>query len=204
MVICRMGAISQTSAVARNLPAQRRGCSIQSSRISRSGNPEASPRDTSSRSARVSASRERQRAAGEMPPRGNNKHRIELCGLSKARPISCSDCPAFHRLQILFFSTAENPNRFPSLMQHHLQRAALYQMVLRRLIETLFIRQFGNKSECLTNIHRHSGSKSAEIKITCDAENCFLQVRDFGRGISPSNLEAIRIRGAGVGISGNA
>jgi len=136
MVICRMGAISQTSAVARNLPAQRRGCSIQSSRISRSGNPEASPRDTSSRSARVSASRERQRAAGEMPPRGNNKHRIELCGLSKARPISCSDCPAFHRLQILFFSTAENPNRFPSLMQHHLQRAALYQMVLRRLIET--------------------------------------------------------------------
>ena len=59
------------------------------------------------------------------------KHRIELCGLSKARPISCSDCPDFQRLQISFFSTAENPNRFPDSIQH-----ALYQMVLRRLIET--------------------------------------------------------------------
>src|ERR1700731_1172986 len=25
------------------------------------------------------------------PPRGNNKHRMELCDLSKARQISCSD-----------------------------------------------------------------------------------------------------------------
>ena len=30
---------------------------------------------------------------------GNKKHRMELCGLSKTRPISCSDSPAFHRRQ---------------------------------------------------------------------------------------------------------
>jgi hypothetical protein len=41
-------------------------------------------------------------------------------GSSKARPISCIDCPTFHRLQILFFSTAEKPNRFTDSIQHHL------------------------------------------------------------------------------------
>jgi len=61
--------------------------------ISRSGESEAIPREMSSRSASVSASRERRRAAGGMPPRGSNTERMQLCGLSKARPISCSDCP---------------------------------------------------------------------------------------------------------------
>jgi hypothetical protein len=73
-------------------------------------------------------------------PRGNNKHRMELCGLSKARPISCCDCPAFHRHHMSLFSIAESPNRFPGLMQHHLYRADLYQMVSHRPIETAFIR----------------------------------------------------------------
>jgi hypothetical protein len=41
----------------------------------------------------------KRRAAGGIPPPGNNTARMQLCGLSKARPISCSDCPAFHRLQ---------------------------------------------------------------------------------------------------------
>jgi len=84
--------------------------------ISRSGQSEAIPREMSSRSASVSASRERRRAAGGMPPRGNNTERMQLGGLSKARPISCSDCPAFHRLQTSRFSIAENPNRCPGLM----------------------------------------------------------------------------------------
>src|SRR6266436_6716965 len=49
--------------------------------ISRIDEPEAIPRETSSRSARVRASWERRRAAGGIPPRGNNKQRIQLCGL---------------------------------------------------------------------------------------------------------------------------
>jgi hypothetical protein len=84
--------------------------------ISRSGESEAIPREMSSRSASVSASRERRRAAGAMPPRGNNTERMQLCGLSKARPISCSDCPAFHRLQTSRFSIAESPNGCPGLI----------------------------------------------------------------------------------------
>src|ERR1700721_2203539 len=90
----------------------------------------------SSRSANGSTRGERRRAAGGIPPRGNNKHRMELCGLSKARPISCSDSPAFQRHQMSLFSTAESPNRFPGLIQTPLSRADLHQMVLHRPIET--------------------------------------------------------------------
>ena len=61
--------------------------------ISRNVEPEAIPREMSSRSERVSASRERRRATGGIPPRGNNKQRMELCGLSKARPISAATVP---------------------------------------------------------------------------------------------------------------
>jgi len=84
--------------------------------ISRIDDPEAMPREISSRSARVRTRRERRRAMGGMPPRGNNTERMQLCGLSKARPISCSDCPAFQRLQTSHFSIAESPNRLPGLM----------------------------------------------------------------------------------------
>jgi len=109
--------------------------------ISRIDEPEAIPREMSSRSASVSASRERRRAAGGMPPGGNHTERMQLCGLSKARPISCGDCPAFHRLQTSRFSIAERPNRCPGLIQHHLYTADLHQMVLHRPIEcTAFTR----------------------------------------------------------------
>jgi|HubBroStandDraft_6_1064221.scaffolds.fasta_scaffold314830_1 hypothetical protein len=88
----------------------------------RIGRPEAIPREMSSRSAGVSGSRERRRAAGGMPPRGSNTEPIQLCGVSNARPISCSDCPAFHRLQTSPFSSSERPNRCPGFMPTpHLQ-----------------------------------------------------------------------------------
>jgi hypothetical protein len=35
-----------------------------------------------------------------MPPVGNNSLRMVGCGLPQARPISCWDCPHFHRRQI--------------------------------------------------------------------------------------------------------
>src|SRR3981189_449974 len=49
--------------------------------IVRIDEPEAIPREMSSRSARVSARRERRRAAGAIPPRGNNTQRMQLWGL---------------------------------------------------------------------------------------------------------------------------
>jgi PAS domain S-box-containing protein len=56
--------------------------------------------------------------------------------------------------------------------------------------------------ECLTNIHRHSGSKLAAIRLKC-AERCvLLEVEDAGSGISPEKLLEIQSHGTGVGIRG--
>jgi signal transduction histidine kinase len=56
--------------------------------------------------------------------------------------------------------------------------------------------------ECLTNIHRHSGSKTASIQIVRDDGALVLKVRDEGRGMSPERLSEIQSRGSGVGIRG--
>jgi PAS domain S-box-containing protein len=56
--------------------------------------------------------------------------------------------------------------------------------------------------ECLTNIHRHAKSKTAEIKIAIDGARLAIEVRDFGQGISAHNLEKIRQGMGGVGLRG--
>jgi PAS domain S-box-containing protein len=56
--------------------------------------------------------------------------------------------------------------------------------------------------ECLTNIHRHSGSATADISISSDAERLHLSVRDQGCGIAPHRLSTIQSQGSGVGIQG--
>ncbi|HEX3354322.1 MAG TPA: response regulator [Terriglobales bacterium] len=57
--------------------------------------------------------------------------------------------------------------------------------------------------ECLTNIHRHSGSKTAFIRVLRDAGAVVVDVRDEGKGISPEKLAEIQTsQGSGVGISG--
>jgi PAS domain S-box-containing protein len=56
--------------------------------------------------------------------------------------------------------------------------------------------------ECLTNIHRHSGSKTADISIALNGAGFIIEVRDFGQGISAPNLTKIRNRGVGVGLRG--
>jgi signal transduction histidine kinase len=56
--------------------------------------------------------------------------------------------------------------------------------------------------ESLTNIHRHSGSKSASIQIARDGEAVSIEVEDQGKGMSREKLAEIQSRGAGVGIRG--
>ena len=56
--------------------------------------------------------------------------------------------------------------------------------------------------ECLTNIHRHSGSKTALIRIAREGESVRTEVQDHGSGISPERLSEIRAHGSGVGIRG--
>ena len=71
-----------------------------------------------------------------------------------------------------------------------------------RLSEDMELTIFRVIQECLTNIHRHSGSKSAEIDLTCNDAGVVIKVRDFGKGISEENLAKIRSRGVGVGLRG--
>src|SRR4029077_7958460 len=56
--------------------------------------------------------------------------------------------------------------------------------------------------ECLTNIHRHSGSKTATIRIVRDDGALVLEVRDEGRGMPAERLSEIQSTGSGVGIRG--
>ena len=81
--------------------------------ISRIDEPEAIPREMSSRSASVSVRAERRRAAGTIPPRCVNKNRMEPWPLPKARPISCNDSPAFQRRHMSIRCSVESLSRFP-------------------------------------------------------------------------------------------
>ncbi len=56
--------------------------------------------------------------------------------------------------------------------------------------------------ECLTNIHRHSGSKRASIQIAREGESVSIKVEDEGKGMSPERLAEIQSHGSGVGIRG--
>jgi PAS domain S-box-containing protein len=56
--------------------------------------------------------------------------------------------------------------------------------------------------ECLTNVHRHSGSKTASIRIFSERESLHVEVSDQGKGIPPERLAKIRSGGSGVGVRG--
>ncbi len=73
---------------------------------------------------------------------------------------------------------------------------------LGRFPRELELTVFRIVQESLTNIHRHSGSKTAEIGVRREAENIFLEIQDRGRGISPEKLTSIQAHGSGVGIQG--
>jgi PAS domain S-box-containing protein len=56
--------------------------------------------------------------------------------------------------------------------------------------------------EGLTNIHRHSGSKTAVIRVAREGDLISLEIQDQGKGISRKRLAEIQSQGAGVGITG--
>jgi PAS domain S-box-containing protein len=71
-----------------------------------------------------------------------------------------------------------------------------------RLPNDLELGIFRLVQECLTNIHRHSGSKTALIRIARDKESVRTEVQDHGNGISPERLLEIQSHGPGVGLRG--
>lgn len=65
------------------------------------------------------------------------------------------------------------------------------ELVVFRLVE-----------ECLTNIHRHSGSRTAWIRIERDDDAVAVEVRDQGQGLPAEKLIEMQSSGSGVGIRG--
>jgi signal transduction histidine kinase len=71
--------------------------------------------------------------------------------------------------------------------------------MIDRLPQSIEMVLFRVLQETLTNVHRHSGSATAIIRITIDSENAVLVVQDQGRGFGVGLEEPKKI---GVGIAG--
>jgi signal transduction histidine kinase len=71
-----------------------------------------------------------------------------------------------------------------------------------RLPQEMELAIFRFVQEALTNVHRHSESKTALILIDREDDKITVEVRDNGKGISPERLSEIQTRGTGVGIRG--
>jgi PAS domain S-box-containing protein len=73
---------------------------------------------------------------------------------------------------------------------------------LGRLPSDLELILFRLVQESLTNVHRHSGSKTAKIRVTRSDDAVSLEVQDQGKGISPHRLAEIQTQASGVGVQG--
>jgi signal transduction histidine kinase/FixJ family two-component response regulator len=73
---------------------------------------------------------------------------------------------------------------------------------LGRLPRDLEAAVFHIVQESLTNIHRHSGSKTARLRIARTGGRLSLEIEDEGSGIPAEVLREIQTQGSGVGIAG--
>jgi PAS domain S-box-containing protein len=71
-----------------------------------------------------------------------------------------------------------------------------------RLPEDMELAVFRVVQECLTNIHRHSGSRIALISLSRMPEAVALEIEDEGSGIPTEKLDGINKQRSGVGIAG--
>jgi len=105
---------------------------------------------------------------------------LDECGLASA--LKCYVEGLAERSAVaITLDVADNVARLPSGME----------LAIFRLVQ-----------ECLTNVYRHSGSKTALIRVACEGESVRTEVRDHGKGIPPERLLDIQSRGSGVGIRG--
>jgi PAS domain S-box-containing protein len=73
---------------------------------------------------------------------------------------------------------------------------------LQRLAPEIELAIFRLVQECLTNILRHSGSKTAQIQVAREPDKIYVEVQDQGQGMSPKRIAEARSKGVGVGITG--
>jgi PAS domain S-box-containing protein len=73
---------------------------------------------------------------------------------------------------------------------------------LGRLPRELESAVFHIVQESLMNIHRHSGSRTAALRVARRKGRVLLEIEDQGSGIPDEQLRAIQSHGSGVGIAG--
>lgn len=75
---------------------------------------------------------------------------------------------------------------------------------LARMPDAVELALFRLLQESLTNIHRHSGSATAEVRVRSSTDSVTLTVSDHGKGMSPKTLEKFEKTqgGLGVGLAG--
>ena len=75
---------------------------------------------------------------------------------------------------------------------------------LPRLPDAVEIALFRVLQESLTNVHRHSRTRSAEITVEADAEQVTIEIRDHGRGMPREILQRVESDSSrfGVGLAG--
>ena len=74
---------------------------------------------------------------------------------------------------------------------------------LGRLDSDAEIAIFRIVQECLTNVHRHSGSRKAVVRLNRSAGQVRLEVQDKGKGIPPEKqLSVLGLGRVGVGLRG--
>ena len=106
---------------------------------------------------------------------------LDICGLAAAIEVYASDLSRRQTMKV----EVEIPPRLPRLPQD--TEVALFRVV----------------QAALTNVHLHSGTDKAKIKIEQDTEMLTLTVSDDGRGIPAAVLNRFsRLGETGVGIAG--
>lgn len=75
---------------------------------------------------------------------------------------------------------------------------------LGRLSSSLELALFRVLQESLTNVHRHSKSRRADVSLKMTSDKIALRVRDYGKGIPPEILMRFHLNRAhgGVGLAG--
>src|SRR5712692_2523958 len=107
---------------------------------------------------------------------------MDVCGLPKARPISCNDCPAFQRRHTSVLCAAESPTRFPWLINTTFEEKIHIRWCCINLLRPHRLSDMRQMARSMP-VHRHSGIGTITVfadGISYDLHQSLLVAKDRG------------------------